>query len=94
MPFCRYGFSNISRGRSEHVAARLGAGTEAFARAGEHDRPGTIVGERRFERRPRSASSCSVIALYCSGLFNVRIATDPRRSDQTVDIFAPSTFLN
>jgi hypothetical protein len=35
-----------------------------------------------------------VIALYCSGLFNVRIATDPRRYDQTIDIFAPSTFLN
>jgi hypothetical protein len=43
---------------------------------------------------PRSASSCSVIALYCSGLFKVRIATDPRRYDQTIDIFAPSTFLN
>ena len=50
--FCRYGFSNISRRRSEHVAAQPCAGTEAFARAGEHDRPGTIVGERRFERRP------------------------------------------
>jgi hypothetical protein len=42
----------------------------------------------------RSASRCSVIALYCSGLFNVRIVTDPRCSDQTINIFAPSTFLN
>jgi hypothetical protein len=94
MPFCRYGFSNISRRRSEHVAAQLCAGTEAFARAGEHDRPAPSSASAASNAAPRSASSCSVIALHCSGLFDVRIATDPRRSDQTIDIFAPSTFLN